>query len=98
MPRRKAPTKRWLAAALRAKPSAPAPQPTPQELLPKINFDDQMLSFEEVAHVARVSAATVRREVDRGRLRTVRFGSQTRVLLSELKRYIADQQTERVAS
>ena len=98
MPRRKKTTERWLAAALRAKPTAPAPQPAPQELLPKIDFDDQMLSFEEVAHIARVSAATVRREIDRGRLPTVRFGRQTRVLLSALKKYISDQQTEQVTS
>jgi len=46
------------------------------------------ISVDEASEMVGVSKSTIRREIDRGRLKAVRVGRRVRVRVSELKAYV----------
>jgi excisionase family DNA binding protein len=50
---------------------------------------ESALTLDQVAQILNCSARTVRREIDAGRLHSVRFGGRRRVLSDDLRNYIA---------
>jgi excisionase family DNA binding protein len=50
--------------------------------------ESQTLTLEQVANILSCSVRTVRREIDAGRLKSLKFGGRRRVLASDLRSYV----------
>ena len=56
-----------------------------------MNEDEECVSLAVAARYLSVCQRTVRREIERGKIRAIRVGRSVRIRLSELRRYMAGQ-------
>lgn len=73
---------------------AGSPRSPDDDPLTESTFDDQLLTYRDLAHVLQMSAVTLRRYVSRGEIPHVKIGACVRFDRDAISRYIASHSRE----